>query len=67
MTNKELSTRRAKAVVNYLASKGISRNRMMASGYGESMLVNKCTDGVICTENEHQRNRRTEFKVLAIK
>ncbi len=67
VTNKELSTRRAKAVVNYLASKGISRNRMMASGYGESMLVNKCTDGVICTENEHQRNRRTEFKVLAIK
>jgi outer membrane protein OmpA-like peptidoglycan-associated protein len=40
---------------------------MMATGYGESMLVNKCTDGVICTENEHQRNRRTEFKVLAIK
>ena len=65
--NKELSTRRARAVVDYLASKGISRVRMMATGYGESMLVNKCTDGVICTENEHQRNRRTEFKVLAIK
>lgn len=65
--NKELSTQRAKAVVDYLASKGISRNRMQASGYGESMLVNNCTDGVICTENEHQRNRRTEFKVLAIK
>ena len=65
--NKELSTRRAKAVVDYFASKGISRNRMMASGYGESLLVNNCTDGVICTENEHQRNRRTEFKVLAIK
>jgi outer membrane protein OmpA-like peptidoglycan-associated protein len=65
--NKELSTRRARAVVDYLASKGISRSRMMASGYGESMLVNNCTDGVICTENEHQRNRRTEFKVLAIK
>ncbi|MEZ0542878.1 OmpA family protein [Fibrella arboris] len=65
--NKELSTRRAKAVADYLASKGISRNRMLAIGYGESMLVNNCTDGVICTENEHQRNRRTEFKVLAIK
>lgn len=65
--NKELSTRRAKAVADYLASKGISRNRMLATGYGESMLVNNCTDGVICTENEHQRNRRTEFKVLAIK
>jgi outer membrane protein OmpA-like peptidoglycan-associated protein len=67
VVNRELSTRRARAVVDYLASKGISRKRMMATGYGESMLVNKCTDGVICTENEHQRNRRTEFKVLAIK
>ncbi|NID10555.1 OmpA family protein [Fibrivirga algicola] len=65
--NKELSTRRARAVADYLASKGISRKRMLATGYGESMLVNNCTDGVICTENEHQRNRRTEFKVLAIK
>lgn len=65
--NKALSTRRARAVVDYMASKGISRSRMRAIGYGESMLVNNCTDGVICTEGEHQRNRRTEFKVLAIK
>ena len=66
-TNKDLSTRRARAVADHLASKGISRKRMLATGYGESMLVNNCTDGIICTENEHQRNRRTEFKVLAIK
>ena len=65
--NKELSTRRARAVADYLASKGVRRNRILATGYGESLLVNNCTDGVICTESEHQRNRRTEFKILAIK
>ena len=65
--NKELSTRRARAVADYLASKGVRRNRILATGYGESLLVNNCIDGVICTESEHQRNRRTEFKILAIK
>ncbi len=65
--NKELSSRRAKAVAAYLVSKGISKKRIAATGMGEAMLVNNCIDGVICTEAEHQRNRRTEFKVLAIK
>lgn len=65
--NQFLSERRAKAALNYLASKGISRNRMQAKGYGESQLLNNCKDGVLCTEEEHQRNRRTEFKVLSIK
>jgi outer membrane protein OmpA-like peptidoglycan-associated protein len=65
--NKALSTERAKAVATYLNSKGISRKRLIAIGMGESQLVNNCTDGVICTEAEHQRNRRTEFRVIAIK
>ncbi|WP_332368762.1 OmpA family protein [Spirosoma telluris] len=65
--NKALSLQRAKAVANYLVSKGINRRRMATLGMGESQLVNNCTDGVICTEAEHQRNRRTEFKVVAIK
>ena len=65
--NKALSLERAKAVANYLVSKGISRKRMATLGMGESQLVNNCTDGVICTEAEHQRNRRTEFKVVSIK
>ncbi|QJW91434.1 OmpA family protein [Spirosoma taeanense] len=65
--NKTLSTYRARAVADYLASKGISRRRMVAIGMGESQLVNNCTDGVICTDAEHQRNRRTEFKVVSIK
>ena len=65
--NKALSLQRAKAVANYLVSKGINRRRMATLGMGESQLVNNCTDGVICTDAEHQRNRRTEFKVVAIK
>ncbi|WP_461099744.1 OmpA family protein [Spirosoma luteolum] len=65
--NKMLSTQRANSVASYLISKGISRRRIMARGMGESMLVNNCTDGVICTEAEHQRNRRTEFRVVDIR
>ncbi|GAB3954849.1 hypothetical protein GCM10028805_40960 [Spirosoma harenae] len=65
--NKALSLERAKEVANYLVSKGISRRRMATLGMGESQLINNCTDGVICTEAEHQRNRRTEFKVVSIK
>jgi outer membrane protein OmpA-like peptidoglycan-associated protein/tetratricopeptide (TPR) repeat protein len=65
--NQYLSERRAKAALNYLASKGISRSRLTAKGYGESQLLNQCKDGVLCTEEEHQRNRRTEFKVLSIR
>ncbi len=64
--NQYLSERRAKAALNYLASKGISRRRLSAKGYGESQLLNKCKDGVLCTEEEHERNRRTELKVLSI-
>jgi outer membrane protein OmpA-like peptidoglycan-associated protein/tetratricopeptide (TPR) repeat protein len=65
--NRYLSAQRANSVVSYLASKGISRKRMVAAGYGESVLLNNCTNEVNCTEAEHQRNRRTEFKVLSIK
>ncbi|RRB04563.1 flagellar motor protein MotB [Larkinella rosea] len=65
--NRYLSAQRANSVVSYLASKGISRKRMVAAGYGESLLLNNCTNDVDCTEAEHQRNRRTEFKVLSIK
>ena len=62
--NMALSQQRANAVVNYLVSKGIARNRMVAKGYGETRLVNKCSNGVQCSEDEHQRNRRTEFRIL---
>ncbi|WP_452222748.1 OmpA family protein [Lacinutrix chionoecetis] len=62
--NQELSQKRAESTVNYLMTKGITRDRLMARGAGETELLNKCADGVTCTENEHTINRRTEFKVV---
>ncbi|MGF1923046.1 MAG: OmpA family protein [Bacteroidia bacterium] len=62
--NLALSQRRAQSVVNYLVSKGISRMRMIAKGYGETELLNECEDGRPCTDAQHQENRRTVFKVL---
>ena len=62
--NQELSQKRAQATVDYLLAKGISRDRLIARGAGETELLNKCADGVTCTEAEHTINRRTEFKVI---
>ncbi|MCB4809345.1 OmpA family protein [Tamlana sp. 62-3] len=62
--NMSLSQQRANSVVNYLVSKGISRSRLTAKGYGETRLVNRCSNGVDCSESDHQKNRRTEFRVL---
>ena len=62
--NKSLSQQRANSVVNYLVSKGISRSRLAARGYGETRLTNRCSNGVECSEAEHQKNRRTEFRVI---
>ena len=61
--NQRLSDKRAKAAVEYLVKKGIYAKRLTAKGYGETMLVNKCSNDVSCTDEEHQQNRRTEFKV----
>lgn len=62
--NLVLSDARAKSAVDYLVRLGIPPERLIAKGYGETMLVNHCGNGVKCTEEEHQANRRTEFKVL---
>ena len=62
--NLRLSQNRANAAVDYIASRGIARNRVVGVGYGESRLLNRCKDGVDCSEAEHQLNRRTEFKVI---
>lgn len=62
--NLNLSQARAEVCVNYLISKGIEKSRMVAKGYGESALLNKCSDGINCSEKEHQVNRRTEIKIL---
>ncbi len=62
--NDVLSQKRAEAAVNYIISHGISSSRITAKGYGEQQLVNRCSNGVACSEEEHQQNRRTEFKVV---
>lgn len=62
--NQILSDLRAKAVFDYLVSKGISTSQLDARGYGESKLKNRCADGVKCTEAEHAVNRRTTFRVV---
>jgi outer membrane protein OmpA-like peptidoglycan-associated protein len=62
--NQKLSQRRSSSVLAYLFSKGITRNRLEAKGYGESQLTNRCADGVDCTEAEHQANRRTVITIL---
>lgn len=64
--NEALSDRRAKATIDWLISKGINENRLTGKGYGETQLVNKCADGVSCTEEEHQLNRRSEFIITAL-
>ncbi len=62
--NKSLSQNRANAAVDYLVSKGIDKSRLKPIGYGETQLLNKCSNGVDCTEQQHQTNRRTEMKVI---
>lgn len=60
--NNKLSQNRAQSAVEYIASKGIDASRMVAKGYGETRLIVKNAR----TEEEHQRNRRTEFKILEL-
>ncbi len=62
--NMLLSKRRAKAAFDYLSSKGVDPNRMLYHGYGETKLLNKCANGVICTEEQHEVNRRSIVKVV---
>ncbi|HEY5510804.1 MAG TPA: OmpA family protein [Prolixibacteraceae bacterium] len=62
--NMKLSEKRGKSVLDYLTSKGISASRVNAQAFGETQLVNKCKDGVKCTEAEHALNRRTETLVI---
>ena len=63
--NLELSQRRATATRNYLIAKGISADRLTAKGFGETKLLNKCTNETKCSAKEHQLNRRSEFRVIS--
>lgn len=62
--NIRLSQNRADVAVSYIVNKGIDKNRIVGKGYGESKLVNKCKNGVKCTEKEHRMNRRIEYKII---
>lgn len=64
--NLDLSLRRAESAKNYLTNRGIAARRIKTFGYGESNPRNHCTDGVECSEVEHQYNRRTEVKIVKI-
>lgn len=58
-----LSQKRAQSAVDYIASKGVPSRRMRSRGYGENEPRNTCPCDS-CTEDEHQQNRRTSFKIL---
>ena len=63
--NQILSNKRAKATINYIIEKsGVSTERISGRGYGESQLVNKCSNRIDCSESKHALNRRSEFIVL---
>ncbi len=62
--NMVLSNNRANATLDYIVKQGISKSRLTAKGYGETQLVNQCSNGVTCTEAEHQLNRRSQFIVV---
>ena len=64
-SNITLSQKRAQSVVDYLIEQKIDPARLTAKGYGKTKLLNRCKDGVKCSEEEHQVNRRTEFRITS--
>jgi peptidoglycan-associated lipoprotein len=63
--NMTLSQKRAESAKTWMEAKGIKADRIVAKGYGESKLLNGCSNGVECSEEDHRLNRRTEFKIIA--
>ncbi len=61
--NLKLSEQRAAAAKAYMLGKGVDESRVSAKGYGETKLLNNCTDAILCSEDEHAVNRRLEFKL----
>ena len=62
--NKMLSEKRAKATVDYIINQGIKADRISGQGFGEDQLLNNCSDGVRCSKEKHQENRRSEFIII---
>lgn len=61
--NEDLSQKRAQSAVDFLIQEGIAADRLEAKGYGESSPAIDCLCNR-CSEDEHQSNRRTTFKIL---
>ena len=64
--NQTLSEQRAKNVYDYLIKQGVDDIQLSHKGYGETRLVNKCSDGVSCSESMHEKNRRIDFEITSI-
>jgi len=64
--NMKLSDARAAAAVQYLIDHGIDGDKLSSRGYGETQLVNDCRNGMTCSEEDHQKNRRTQLKITGI-
>jgi outer membrane protein OmpA-like peptidoglycan-associated protein len=64
--NQKLSESRAKAAYDYVVTRGVDASRIGFKGYGETNILNRCLDGVTCSDEEHAVNRRTEFVIRAI-
>jgi outer membrane protein OmpA-like peptidoglycan-associated protein len=62
--NQWMSDRRVKRVVDYVISKGVSSSRISGIGYEEKFIINKCVEGVECTDQERAANRRVEFVIV---
>jgi len=63
-TNIYFSVKRAQSAANYAKQIGVPANNLTTIGYGESKLLNKCSDNVYCTEEQHAENRRTEYRLV---
>ena len=62
--NKKLSERRLKSTLNYLFENGIAKERIVGGAYGEEKLTNECDNNTKCFDNKHNKNRRSEIKII---
>ncbi len=62
--NMKLSQKRADNTLAYLRSNGVSMDRITGKGFGETQLINECDTRESCTDEKHQKNRRSVFVVV---
>jgi len=62
--NQWMSDRRVKRVIDYIVERGVSASRLSGKGFGETKLINDCTNEKECTDEERAINRRTEFVIV---